>query len=68
LKRQKKINEKYYNEEKLAEFSNTLGENSVDFVLKDKDLSMLVECWDYLQDPLKLYLANKIIKNLSNKF
>jgi hypothetical protein len=29
---------------------------------------MLVECWDYLQDPLKLYLANKIIKNLSNKF
>lgn len=68
LQKQKAINEKYYNEKGLDELSDILGEESVDYVFKDKDLSMLAECWDQLQAPLKLYLADKIVQNLSNKF
>lgn len=68
LIKQKAINEKYYNEKELDELSDSLGEGSVDYVSKDKDLSMLVEWWEQLQAPLKLYVANKIVKNLSNKF
>ena len=68
LQKQEAINGKYYNEEGLNELSDKLGEESVDYVFRDKDLSILAEWWEQLQSPLKLYVANKIVQNLSNLF
>lgn len=68
LQKQKAINEKYFNKKELDKLSDKLGDESIDYVFKDENLSILAEWWEQLQDPLKLYVANKIVQNLSNKF
>jgi hypothetical protein len=43
LQKQKAINEKYFNKKELDKLSDKLGDESIDYVFKDEDLSILAE-------------------------
>lgn len=62
------ISEKYFNEKELDELSNTLSEESIDYVVNEPNLYHLAKWWEQLESPLRLYIADKIVKNISTKF
>lgn len=68
FKKNNEISQEYFNEEELNNLSNKLGEASIDYVLNSEELSGLAKKWNELQSPLRLYVADKIIKNLSTIF
>lgn len=67
LEKNNKISQEYFNEEELNNLSNELGESSVDYVLGNEELSELAKKWNDLQSPLRLYVADKIVKYMSEK-
>lgn len=68
IQKNNEIADEYFNEKELDELSNTLGEESINYVLNDEILSWLVKWWKNLGTPHRLYIADKIVKNLSTKF
>jgi len=67
LKKNNEISQEYFNEGELNNLSNELGVASLDYVLGSEELSGLAKRWNELQSPLRLYIADKIVKNMSEK-